>query len=195
MYFCNSLSRTKRHDKNLPANKKLQNRNFRISAKNWKTISGSDFGETDLQGAILRNSSLNDAFSYGLQLGWMDKVQRENAPTSITYEQQLHHFARLNLLLDIVMGYSQDSGFVNTLIINDRQFQKIRVYSIKDILHNLENDIIKLSKCSNYNEEQVKKILGEAFDWNEALSIQEWEGKLLAALKSMKFNINSQILT
>lgn len=169
--------------------KKLRNRDFRVSAKNWQTLSGSDFGETDLGGAILRNATLYDALTYGLQLGWFEYTESDK-----TYEEQLHHFARLNLLLDIVMGYSQERGYTNTIIINDRENSEIKVYSIKKILDNVKDQIIDLSKCSNYNEEKVKSILKEALDWTEHLSTQEYEALLLNALRSMKFNINTNIL-
>lgn len=169
--------------------KKLRNRDFRVSAKNWQTLSGSDFGETDLGGAILRNATLYDALTYGLQLGWFEYTESDK-----TYEEQLHHFARLNLLLDIVMGYSQENGYTNTIIINDRANSEIKVYSIRKILDNVKKQIIDLSKCSNYNEEKVKSILKEALDWTEHLNTQEYEALLLNALRSMKFNINTNIL-
>lgn len=169
--------------------KKLRNRDFRVSAKNWQTLSGSDFGETDLGGAILRNATLYDALTYGLQLGWFEYTENDK-----TYEEQLHHFARLNLLLDIVMGYSQERGYTNTIIINDRANSEIKVYSIRKILDNVKKQIIDLSKCSNYNEEKVKSILKEALDWTEHLNTQEYEALLLNALRSMKFNINTNIL-
>lgn len=169
--------------------KKLRNRDFRVSAKNWQTLSGSDFGETDLGGAILRNATLYDALTYGLQLGWFEYTENDKA-----YEEQLHHFARLNLLLDIVMGYSQERGYTNTIIINDRANGEIKVYSIRKILDNVKKQIIDLSKCSNYNEEKVKSILKEALDWTEHLNTQEYEALLLNALRSMKFNINTNIL-
>lgn len=169
--------------------KKLRNRDFRVSAKNWQTLSGSDFGETDLGGAILRNATIYDALTYGLQLGWFEYTENDK-----TYEEQLHHFARLNLLLDIVMGYSQERGYTNTIIINDRANSEIKVYSIRKILDNVKKQIIDLSKCSNYNEEKVKSILKEALDWTEHLNTQEYEALLLNALRSMKFNINTNIL-
>jgi uncharacterized protein YjbI with pentapeptide repeats len=146
-------------------NEKLRNRDFRVSAKNWQTLSGSDFGETDLGGAILRNATLYDALTYGLQLGWF-----EHAESDKTYEEQLHHFARLNLLLDIVMGYSQENGYTNTIIINDRENSEIKVYSIRKILDKVKKQIIDLSKCSSYNEEKVKSILKEALGWTEHLN-------------------------
>jgi len=131
------------------SNEILSGKNFRASAKNWTTLSGHDFGETDLQGAILRSSTLTDAIAFGLQLGYMGY----NNESNLTYETQLHHFARINLLLDIVMGYSQESGYANVLIINDRVMKRIRVYSIRSILDSLKDDIELLSKSSNYNEE------------------------------------------
>ena len=175
------------NDSNIDEN--LRNQDFRVSAKNWQTLSGSDFGETDLGGAILRNATLYDALTYGLQLGWFEYTESDK-----TYEGQLHHFARLNLLLDIVMGYSQENGYTNTIIINDRKNSEIKVYSIRQILDNVKKQIIDLSKCSNYNEEQVKSILKEALHWTEHLNTQEYEALLLNALRSMKFNINTNIL-
>lgn len=173
------------------SNESLLGKNFRASAKNWTTLSGHDFGETDLQGAILRSSTLTDAIAFGLQLGYMGY----NKESNLTYETQLHHFARINLLLDIVMGYSQESGYANVLIINDRAMKRIRVYSIRSILDSLKDDIELLSKSSNYNEEQVKETLTKSgIDWTDRLNIQEYENVLLNALKRMRFNINTQIL-
>ena len=68
------------------------------------------------------------------------------------------------------MGYSQENGYTNTIIINDRKNSEIKVYSIRQILDNVKKQIIDLSKCSNYNEEQVKSILKEALHWTEHLN-------------------------
>ena len=93
------------------------------------------------------------------------------------------------------MGYSQESGYANVLIINDRAMKRIRVYSIRSILDSLKDDIELLSKSSNYNEEQVKETLTKSgIDWTDRLNIQEYENVLLNALKRMRFNINTQIL-
>ena len=175
--------------------KSLQGKSFKASAKNWTTLSGHNFGETDLQGAILRTSTLTDAIAFGLQLGNKGYKEQKGESINVTYENQLNHFARINLLLDIVMGYSQESGYVNTLIINDREFKRIRVYAIRDILDSLKDEIELLALSSNYNDDKVKKILYKSgIDWTNRLNIQEYENKLLTALKSMKFNINTKIL-
>jgi hypothetical protein len=68
------------------------------------------------------------------------------------------------------MGYSQESGYADTIIINDRAIQKIYVYPIKEILKLIQEETTNLSQYSNYNKEKVKEILGNTIDWSEALS-------------------------
>lgn len=114
---------------------------FRVSAKNWSTInSNHDFGETALLSAILRTTGdLDKALAYGIQIGWY--AQKNNGPAL----QNARNYAKLCAIADILIGYSQTTGYANTLVINDRARQHVYVYSMNSILNNFDQ-IIKSNR-------------------------------------------------
>ena len=90
--------------------------NYRISAKNWATASGS-IGETYLLSALDRSLGGNTTITYGLTLLKKDPSVLQTA----------HDLARLAVLADIITGMSQTKGYADTLVINARSRSHIYV--------------------------------------------------------------------
>lgn len=90
--------------------------NYRISAKNWATASGS-IGETYLLSALDRSLGGNTTITYGLTLLKKDSNLLQTA----------HDLARLAVLADIITGMSQTKGYADTLVINARSRSHIYV--------------------------------------------------------------------
>lgn len=113
---------------------------FRISAKNWRSLNNRDFGSTQLAYAIIRSLDFDSLIDY-LYLMQDEYIQL----------QQAHNFAKLCVLLDTVMGFSQKNLYADTLVINERGV-KYHVYSIKEIIQNaLDKDF----KVNGYNNGYV----------------------------------------
>ena len=116
--------------------------NFRVSAKSWSTM--NDFGDTTLFNAMVRTVGINDTLSWGL-------VQGYYGPKGKIYpEIEAYKYAKVCLLVDTVMGYSQKNNYVDTIIIQDRTdiTNPIKVFSMKTILEKIENqiDLIPISE-------------------------------------------------
>lgn len=112
-----------------------QSKVFRISAKNWAVINNSrDFGETDMLSAILRTTSeLDPAFKYAVQTNW-DKMPEP-------YLSKAKQFGRICILVDVLVGYSQSTGYADTVVVNDRSDKKIKVYSMVKLLNKVQKNI------------------------------------------------------
>ena len=126
--------------------------NFRISAKNWSSLE-SDFGSTSIAYALLRsvNHSTTMAYIYALQ----DKKAG-------SLLQQAHDLAKLSIVADILMGYSQKNNYADVLVVNLRSQSnpQIIVKSLKDIFDDLENNLDKLRQSiSNYEDSVLEKRL------------------------------------
>ena len=105
---------------------------FRISAKNWNKT--GDFGETPLAYALLRSSGLQNTSNYAYIM--------QDEKIDIT---DAHNFAKLAILLDILMGYSQTQNYADTVVINLRSISDVIVFSLKEILKNVINNIENFS--------------------------------------------------
>lgn len=117
---------------------------FRITAKNW--ASDGDFGETSLIAAMLRHFGSDD---FALQYAFI--MQDEGASTNIL--EDAHQKAKLAAFLDILMGYSQQEGYADTIVINRRSAQEVKVYSIHQIVKNIQK---KLNiPLSGYNDGEI----------------------------------------
>lgn len=105
---------------------------FRISAKNWSK--DNDFGETSLIAAMIRNFGSDD---YALQYAFImqDKGAEKNAI------EEAHQVAKLSAFLDILMGYSQEEGYADTIVINRRSAKEVKVYSIRNMLLNIQKQL------------------------------------------------------
>ena len=151
---------------------------FRVSAKNWKTIDSSrGFGQTDLEGAVIRTGGFVNTIAYGIGVGIV------NSPL-----QNAHDYAKACAILDIVMGYSQDSAYADTLIINDRSSASIKVFSIEAIL-----DKINYNSVLGYPN-NIRNDIRSNFNLSKHLNLQQYENKILSTMKKYKLTINSSLV-
>lgn len=115
---------------------KLRNGNqilpFRISAKNWERFADRDFGTTSLAYAVARSAGMSILESY---VYWVMEEQ-DNA-----VEVEAHAMAKYLSILDILMGYSQTSNFADTIVINNRSASHVYVYSMKEILNQVADNL------------------------------------------------------
>lgn len=160
---------------------------FRVSAKNWESMQKRDFGNTSLSAALLRSAGLNEMFGYGIGLGW---------PDSYADEQTLHNYAKIAAIADIVMGYSQESGYADTIVINDRARRHIYVYSMAEVLNEAYKKINELS-LPGYNPDSIESALQNSLNWNQALSgdNQNYMQAIYSTLSSIQISVSSDILT
>ena len=100
---------------------------FRISAKNWRTLD-RDFGETNVIYALLRSADNEGAINY--MLAMQDPENTNNIDLG-------HQLAKYSLVVDILMGLSQEGHFADTLVINVREEKRVIVGSVLDILDNI----------------------------------------------------------
>lgn len=158
---------------------------FRISAKSWKSMSGK-LGETSLLMAFLRVLPIDSALAYGLQLSF-----HENNVVN------LHKFAKYIIALDIIAGVSQANGYADTLVIQDRQQQKIHVYSISNLLWQFET----VGRATNfkvlgYQEKfplvnfNQKQRLGIWVDKEGKNHNQFYAAKIMNAMKGQRVSIS-----
>ncbi len=142
---------------------------FRISAKSW-TDFGSDFGETSVGAALMRTSGFDwtQAYTLGLTMG---NYLTYNSGSFYDYDifstnllqpyyDQIHKFAKVNLLLDILMGYSQINLYADTIVINQRSQKKVYVASIAQILNKIKGQI-NSNKDWNINDYKQNDLLNK----------------------------------
>lgn len=116
------------------ANNKRLKRDFRISAKNWTQLNDRDFGSTSMAYALLR--SLEKYNTQHFICVMADEEVEENKLS------QAHALAKLAIVADILMGYSQKENYADTLVINVRGAQpQVIVKSLKDIFNQLSSNI------------------------------------------------------
>lgn len=124
------------------------NKKYRISAKNWATLKNRDFGSTNLIYTLLRNLGEEATDLYG----YVISDEKSNSQ-KLLYADKV---AKLSIVLDILMGYSQESNFADTIVINDRSDEKrpIKVYSILDIIKQVDKNIETL-QLDGYNSDLI----------------------------------------
>lgn len=159
---------------------------FRASAKNWDSMQRRDFGDTSLAAALLRSAGLNEMLAYGVGLGW---------PNSRANSETLHNYAKIAAIADIVMGYSQESGYADTIIINDRSRRHIFVYSMSEILKELYQKLSELS-LPGYDPDSVQSALRNSLNWNRPLagSNQNYMQSIYSTLSGIQISVSSNIL-
>ena len=151
---------------------------FRVSAKNWKMLENRDFGTTNLEAALMRTGGFINTVGYGVTVGF------GNSPL-----QNAHDYAKACVFLDIVMGYSQETGYADTIIINNRQTPEILVYSVQDLLNKYNYDAI-----IGYSEDAIRNGIRSRLNTDQHLSEQAYENKILSALKTFKLSVSSSVL-
>lgn len=160
---------------------------FRVSAKNWNNITGRDFGETSLLSAILRTSSNADvAIGYGLSLG---KAKRSGNSLIAN-----HNYAKVCAVVDILMGYSQDTAFADTVIINDRTAGRIKVFSMHTLLSQIEGKLNELV-VNGYNAGAIEADFFKMFNWKGQIGEQQYITRILSYMSSIMLSISSNVLS
>ena len=159
---------------------------YRVSAKNWISMEKGKFGSTPLSSALLRSAGLNEMFAYGIGLGW---------PKSYADNQTLHEYGKMSSIADIVMGYSQESGYADTIIINDRTAAHVYVYSVSSLMKKCFQNINNL-KLSGYNDGSIESALQDSLDWHTELSgdSQNYMQAIYNALSKFQIGVSSGIL-
>ena len=162
------------------------NDKYRISAKNWQSMENRDFGSTALSAALLRSAGLNEMFAYGIGLGW---------PKSYADNQTLHEYGKMSAIADIVMGYSQEEGYADTIIINDRSSAHVYVYSVASLMKKCFQNINNL-KLSGYNDGNIESALQDSLDWNTELlgDSQSYMQAIYNTLSKFQISVSSGIL-
>lgn len=160
---------------------------FRVSAKNWESMKKRDFGNTSLAAALLRSGGLNEMLGYGIGLGW---------PDSYADSQNLHNYAKIAAIADIVMGYSQENKYADTIIINDRSRRHVFVYSMAEILKEAYQQINNLA-LPGYNPGSIQNALRDSLNWNQELSgdSQNYMQSIYSTLSGIQVSVSSNILT
>lgn len=154
---------------------------FKVSAKNWNVFDGKDFGDINLWNALIRSSQ-----HYGQTMGYGAQVIRGKYKKTI-----LHQWARMCILLDSLMGYSQKNNYADTIIINDRGNKKIRVYSINNIINNYYNQKNK-QFIIGYNDNNIPEILSNGILPRTHLGPQL--AKLQGNMQEVKLKVSAGIL-
>lgn len=161
---------------------------FNISAKNWQSLLDRDFGETTLYNALMRTVNLDKTLEYGLVLGYYGPRDK------IWPELKVHQFAKVAVLVDTLIGYSQINNYADTLVINDRsnKSKPIKVYSMYDILDKLDRDLDLIDSLPvlNYSE----AITGFDLKQKGENIASAYISKIQSALKRTKVAISSSML-
>lgn len=149
---------------------------FRISAKNWQTLD-RDFGSTNLAYALIRTIGEESGVGYAFAM-----QDEENA----NIVEKSHQLAKYTILADVLMGYSQRNNYADTILINDRQGQRVIVLSMVNLMSKLYDNIKDLN-IQGYHGEVIHKnmtTLRRALDKAERANKSEEYRQL--ALKYMQ---------
>ena len=155
---------------NLPELNKKEVSPLRVSAKNWHELKG-DFGTTSMAYAITRSynkfqkGSTDLSNSNSLLYQTFKEIGAEKKEEGQQLQvQDAHNLAKYSIAADILMGYSQSEGYVDTIIINDRTKPKIHVINLNTLMNNIYTNIRDF-KVFNYDKEtfeaNFKNILNE----------------------------------
>lgn len=159
----------------------IRESSFKVSAKNWGVFDGKDFGDINLWDALIRSSQ-----HYGQTMGYGVQMIRGKYKKTI-----LHQWARMCILLDSLMGYSQKNNYADTIIINDRGNKKIRVYSINSIINNYYSQKNK-QFINGYNDNNIPETLSNDIPPKTHLGLQL--SKLQSNMRELKLKVSAGIL-
>lgn len=158
---------------------------FRVSAKNWKSFKTNGFGETSLAAALLRSAGVDEMLAYGLGLGY---IQSSNS-----LSDQLHNYAKMAAIADIVVGLSQQEAYVDTLVINNRSEGHVHVYSVKELLKKVYDQLDNF-KLGGYDSETIQNDLAKMFDWSGHLTSQDYMNRIYSKLAEIQIGVGAGIL-
>lgn len=154
---------------------------FKISAKNWSAINKRDFGSIDLESGLMRSGGFSNTIGFGVYVGFSRSHQLE----------AVHNYAKICVILDILMGYSQETHYADTVVINDRENGQIRVFSIEQILNNIIDK--KYNSLNNYPP-NLRNDIRVKFNTKKRLGAQAYESIILSTLKSYKLTLSASAL-
>lgn len=164
---------------------------FRVSAKNWEKIEESSLGETSIGAAILRTVGLRPTLGYGFALAYTAYADKGLYPW-------ISQYAKACVLVDVLMGYSQKTGYADTLIVNERSKSGIKVYSIAKILE--ENKYLNAVLSGGKDPVQLDEralghsMIGESkIDFSRKVS-GSYLNTILTELQAQKIKLSSSIL-
>ena len=120
---------------------------FRVSAKNWGAL--HDLGETPLAYALFRSLGNSEEGMYAYAYTLQDK----NNTAAIN---QAHELAKLAIVADILMGYSQSGGYADTLVINYRAKRQVIVRPMQEIFDQIEKKLRSL-KIDGYKDGLIQR--------------------------------------
>lgn len=118
-----------------------------LSLKSWSRISDfHNFGETYLSYALTRLSGNGNAL-----YGYISDYSQQDAENLWTNADKV---ASLALVYDTVIGLSQGDNKAKYIVIHNRSNSKepIQVYSVKDILNTVRNNLASGVLVSSYND-------------------------------------------
>lgn len=161
------------------------NQKFKASLKNWSGIENKHLGTTSILAAVDRvGGSRQLTNAYGLSLG----------STNASLLLQAHRMARLSILMDIITGFSQNSGYADTLIINTGK--AIKVIDPRSLI----NDVYGKEFIQGYNEgelEQTGQTILKAIKQRSPGRTKIYLGNIFTYLAATKVTVmlNKQLLT
>lgn len=143
----------------------------RQSLKSWGTEKDRGFGKTSLLDALsrsLNNRSILEDYSMTLQHPQFKKSTKKESQIEESTEKEYpefqanlkaaHDLAKFAVIIDIVMGYSQTTGYANVGIINVRG-QGIKIIDFNDEILKIGNNLTsKIFELRGYNEENLQAV-------------------------------------
>lgn len=163
------------------------NNKLRISEKNfgYNVSERNNFGETNLLAGLnrsLNNKILLESYTMALQYPYTNSNGKvyEEASSRL---QAAHNLAKIALVADILMGYSQEQGYANCLLVHQRG-RKFTVIDIIELIKKLNNNLAEL---------QPSKMIGNETGFEEVKYIQ-LEGYNANLLEDAAQSIRTMIL-
>lgn len=171
----------------------------RASIKNWSSIGLNgehDFGETTIFDALTRvTEDPRTYLKFGLQIGYAVETKKTDYEK---YVEMAHTFAQLCLILDVVIGFSQEKGNADMIIINDRKNRCVKVYRITSILNGIKdvmNKTLEENKYTSYSASSIEDAIKNCdIEWGKELSNQNYAELLYIALTKINYTVYDRIL-
>lgn len=149
---------------------------FRISAKNW--LASRDFGESSLLSILQRTAPDGKSIQrYMYALGTPKGNSLEKA----------HEFAKMAIVLDTLVGYSQKENWADTLVINDRKNGKIIVEHIPTLVDKYaKGDTSSKLSIIGYPEKTIRAYSKDLYENHiskaKEKDIQRYRAEMVAKL-------------
>ena len=89
------------------------------------------------------------------------------------------------------MGYSQESGYADTIVINNRSHAHVYVYSMRSLLDKAASDLTNL-KLIGYNDTEIASSIN--LDFSHHLDNQNYMQSIYSSLSAFQISVGSGIL-